>query len=211
MATIVLIDDHKVVCDGTAKLLEEKGHNVLFTASDGVDFFEKLKNNAVPELVVTDINMKLMNGYEIALTLKEQYPDVKVLVLSMLDDETAIIRMLKNGARGYCIKGDGFNELARAINEITTKGFYYSDLVTGPVIRKVLDVNESTIVSRLSDREIEFLKYSCTEMPYKEIADKMNVSPRTIDGYRDDLFKKFDIKSRTGLAIFAIKNGIVSL
>jgi DNA-binding NarL/FixJ family response regulator len=211
MASIVLIDDHKVVCDGTAKLLEEKSHQVLFTANNGVDFIEKLKAGNVPEIVVMDVNMKPMDGYETAAWLKENHPDVKVLALSMFDDEAAIIRMLRNGARGYCLKGNDFNELVRAINEIALKGFYYSDLVTGPVIRKVLDAGGSSEATRLNEREIEFLKYSCTEMTYKEVADKMNVSPRTVDGYRDELFRKLDVRSRVGLVIFAIKNGIVNL
>lgn len=211
MAAIALVDDHKVVCDGTAKLLEEKGHKVLFTASNGKNFVEKLMHYPVPDIVVLDINMKQMDGYETSLWLKQNHPDVKVLALSMYDDETAIIQMLKNGARGYCLKGNDFNELVRAINEISTKGFYYSDLVTGPVIRKVLDAEESNALSRLNEREINFLKLACTEKTYKEIADDMCVSPRTVDGYRDELFRKLCVKSRVGLVMFAIKNGIVKV
>jgi two-component system, NarL family, invasion response regulator UvrY len=133
----------------------------------------------------------------------------------MYDDENAIIRMLKNGAKGYILKDADPSELKQAINAVLTRGFYYSEMVTGKLIHSIGntddDDNGSTSVLKLSEREMEFLKLVCTEMTYKEIADKMYLSPRTIDGYRDALFEKLNIKTRVGLVLYAIKNGVVRI
>jgi two-component system, NarL family, invasion response regulator UvrY len=133
----------------------------------------------------------------------------------MYDNENAIIRMLRNGARGYLLKDTEPKEFKQALDAIMQKGFYYSELVTGKLIHAVNSItdegNELASSIKLSDREIEFLKLICTEMTYREIAEKMFLSPRTIDGYRDALFEKLNIKTRTGLVIFAIKNNLVQL
>ena len=133
----------------------------------------------------------------------------------MHDDENAVIRMLKNGARGYILKDTEPSELKTAIDAILQKGFYYSEMVTGRLVHSISGMDDeghgSQQVLHLTEREIEFLKLACSEMTYKEIADKMYLSPRTVDGYRDTLFQKLDIKTRTGLVIYAIKNGIVQV
>ncbi len=156
-----------------------------------------------------------MDGYETALWLKKNYPLIKVLSLSMYDNENAIIRMFKAGAKGYILKDCDPSELRTALDSVNNKGFYYSELVTGRLIHTInqmddADNNTANLV-QLSDREIEFLKLICSELTYKEIADKMFLSPRTIDGYRDALFEKLNAKTRVGLVMYAIKNGIVNL
>jgi DNA-binding NarL/FixJ family response regulator len=208
MANIALVDDHVLMRKGLANLLQDLEHQVLFEADNGKDFLDKLKDHTSPELVLMDINMPQMDGYETALEIKQSYPDIRVLALSMYDDELAIIKMLRNGARGYVLKDCEPKELKAAIKAVLEKGFYYSELVSGYLIRTI---NNPDDISRLSTREIEFLKLCCTEMTYKEIADKMCLSPRTVDGYRDELFRKLCIKSRVGLVMFAIKNGIVKV
>jgi DNA-binding NarL/FixJ family response regulator len=159
--------------------------------------------------------MPQMDGYETAQWIKENHPDIKVLALSMYDNENSIIRMLKCGAKGYILKDSEPAELKTAIEDLVTKGYYYSDLVSGKLIHAINKIEDegsavNTLVN-LNDRETDFLKYACTEMTYKEIADKMFVSPRTIDGYRDGLFEKLHVKTRVGLVMYAIKNGIVTV
>jgi DNA-binding NarL/FixJ family response regulator len=131
----------------------------------------------------------------------------------MYDNENAIIRMFKAGAKGYILKDCDPAELRTALDSIVRKGYYYSEMVTGRLIHTInqLDEEESNIkqLVQLNEREIEFLKLACTEMTYKEIADRMFLSPRTIDGYRDALFEKLSAKTRVGLVMYAIKNGIV--
>lgn len=213
MATIALVDDHALLRTGLANLLRDLGYQILCEAKNGSDFIEQLKKSAVPEVVLLDINMPLMDGYETAVWLKRNHPDVRVLALSMYDDEYAIIKMLKNGARGYILKDAEPSELKRAINALLDKGFYHSDLVTGTLIHTINHENDTDRpnVSGLNAKEIDFLKLVCTEMTYKEIAERLCISPRTVDGYRDDLFEKLGVKSRVGLVLFAIKNGIVKM
>ncbi len=216
MSNVVLVDDHVLLRNGLASLIESFGnYKVLFEANNGKAFIEKLNPKALPELVLMDINMPEMDGYETCLWLKNNYPDIKVLALSMYDNENAVIRMFKAGAKGYILKDCEPAELRAALKAVITKGFYYSEMVTGKLIHTIntLDENNSQAknIIKLNDREITFLKLACTELTYKEIADKMFVSPRTIDGYRDDLFEKLNIKTRVGLVMYAIKNGIITL
>jgi DNA-binding NarL/FixJ family response regulator len=215
MATIVLTDDHSLLRNGLAALVKTLGHTVLFEADNGKDFISKLDNNNLPDVLLLDINMPEMDGYETAQWIKENHPDIKVLALSMYDNENSIIRMLKCGAKGYILKDSEPAELKAAIDALVNKGYYYSDLVSGKLIHAINKIedagNDVNTVNNLNERETDFLKYACTELTYKEIADKMFLSPRTIDGYRDSLFEKLHVKTRVGLVMFAIKNGIVNL
>ncbi len=212
MTTLALVDDHILLRNGLASLVQNLGYTVLFEADNGNDFVLKLNKNGVPDIVLMDINMPVQDGYAATLWLKENHPQVHVLALSMYDDENSIIRMLKSGAKGYILKDSEPAELKTAIESIIRKGFYYSDMVTGRLMRTITDEDTTkTAAHKLSDREIDFLKYACTELTYKEIADKMYLSPRTIDGYRDALFEKLDIKTRVGLVLYAIKHNIVHI
>lgn len=212
MAKIVLVDDHSLLRNGLSSLVKNLGHTVLFEADNGKDFIEKLSKKELPDVVLLDINMPIMDGYETAAWLKLNFPQVNILSLSMYDNESAIIRMLNCGARGYILKDSHPKELKKAIELLMSKGFYYTDLVNDKLVQainKKEDNNSNTrMVSLLTEREIEFLKNICTELTYKEIAEKMQVSPRTVDGYRDALFDKTHVKTRVGLVIFAIKNGL---
>jgi two-component system, NarL family, invasion response regulator UvrY len=215
MANIVLTDDHVLLRNGLAALVRSLGHTVLFEADNGKDFISKLDKNNCPDVVLMDINMPEMDGYDTAQWIKTNYWHIKVLALSMYDNENAIIKMLKCGAKGYILKDSEPGELKAAIDALLTKGYYYSDLVSGKLIHAINKIDDegsdTHTVNHLNERETDFLKYACTELTYKEIADKMFVSPRTIDGYRDGLFEKLHVKTRVGLVMYAIKNGVVSL
>ena len=213
---IALTDDHVLLRNGLASLLEDLDYEVLFEADNGQDLIRKLNPGELPDVVLMDINMPQMDGYETTRWLKINHPGVRVLALSMYDDENAIIRMLKSGTRGYILKDSDPDELKAALQALISKGFYHSELVTGKLIHTINhmdDTDHSSVkdVLGLNDREIEFLKLVCTELTYKEIAEKMFLSPRTIDGYRDALFEKLGLKSRVGLVLFAIRNGIVNV
>jgi two-component system, NarL family, invasion response regulator UvrY len=215
-ASVAVVDDHVLLRNGLANLIRSlDSYAVLFEADNGKDFIEQLKSHYQPDIVLMDINMPEMDGYETALWLKRNHPGIKVLALSMYDNENSVIRMMKNGAKGYILKDIDSVEFRRALDSLISKGYYYSELVTGKLVHAVnqLDEPEQPIRSliMLNDREIEFLKLACTEMTYKEIAEKMFLSARTIDGYRDALFEKLNVKSRVGLVMYAIRSGIVNI
>lgn len=212
MATVALVDDHVLLRKGLANLLEDHGHEVVFEASNGNQMIEELSRHPVPEVMLLDINMPVMDGYESAAWLKKHFPGIRVLALSMYDDEPPVLRMIKNGARGYVLKDCEPGTLLTAIHQLLGQGYYYSEMVSARLVHTLLQEVESSkeLVAGigLTQRELQFLKLVCSEMTYKEIADAMCCSPRTVDGYRDALFEKLDIRSRVGLVRFAIRNGI---
>ena len=215
MITVALVDDHVMLRNGLAILLAGIGFDVLFEANNGEECAGYIKAGRIPQVILMDINMPVKDGFETTLWIKQNFPEIKVLALTMVDDDNAVIRMLKNGAIGYLLKESGPVELKAAIHAAAEKGFYYSEMVTGRLVHSIRGGDEgnnnSSLALHLTGKEIEFLKLACSELTYKEIADKMNVSPRTIDSYRDHLFEKLELKTRTGLALYAIKSGIVIL
>jgi len=212
---VALADDHVLLRNGLAGLVINLGYTVLFEANNGKDLISKLKKDNLPDIILMDINMPEMDGYDTTSWLKNNYPLIHVLALSMYDDENAIIRMLRNGSKGYIMKDADPLELKQAIDNVITKGVHYSEFVTGKLLHSIYQVDEpgngTKQMLNLNDREIEFLKLASTEMTYKEIADNMHLSPRTIDGYRDALFEKLNIRNRVGLVLFAIKQSIVQV
>lgn len=215
---LAIVDDHKLFRDGITELINGfNEYNIIIEADNGADFIQQLPAKGVPDIVLLDINMKEMDGFQTAGWLKEHHPEVKILALSMYENENAIIRMLKAGARGYVLKDIRKNELRQAIASIVSKGYYYSETITGKLIHVVRALDETGTdrsvknLMSISPREIEFLKFACTELTYKDIAEKMNLSSHTIDGYRDSLFEKLEVKTRVGLVLYAIRNKIVIL
>lgn len=212
---VALADDHVMLRNGLAGLITNLGFDVVFECNNGKELINKLNKENLPDIILMDINMPEMDGYDATLWVKNHYPLIHVLALSMYDDENAIIRMLKNGARGYIMKESDPFELKRAIDDVITKGVHYSELVTGRLLHSIYQVEEpdngTKQMLNMNEREIEFLKLASTEMTYREIADAMHLSPRTIDGYRDALFEKLNVRNRVGLVLFAIKHSIVQV
>jgi two-component system invasion response regulator UvrY len=215
---VAVVDDHVLLRNGLASLIGNfDNYTVLFEADNGKDCLASIRSGKVPDILLLDINMPVMDGFQTSALLKQEYPGVRILALSMYDDDNSIIRMLQNGAKGYILKDSEAIELKNALDSICRKGYYYTEMVTGKLIHAVnqSDGNDPlNMLSRevaLSDRDREFLRLVCTELTYKEIADRMLLSPRTIDGYRDSLFDRLGIRTRVGLAMYAIKNGIVRI
>lgn len=162
-AFIALVDDHVLLRNGLASLLKGLGYDVM-EANNGKHFIDTLTGNALPNLVLMDINMPQMDGYKTTAWLKENHPSVKVLALSMLDDENAIIKMIKSGAKGYLLKDTHPEELERAIETVLNKGFYHSELISGKLVKAITQSPDSSGKSnetavQLNEKEIEFLKW----------------------------------------------------
>ncbi len=209
---IAIVDDHTLLAISLQQLIRSLGNfEVLHLSKNGKEFIQNLNNTSdKPDLVLLDINMPVMDGFETAKWLKENHPEINVLALSMEDDEVTIIKMIHNGAKGYLLKDTPPETLKLAIDEIMSQGFYHSDLVANTLIHAFNKKQEVEDLG-LKDTEMQFVKLAATDKTYKEIADIMNLSPKTIDGYRQDVFRRYQIKNRVGLVLFAIKNGLVEV
>lgn len=211
---IAIVDDHTLFRKGMVSLLDESDEiNILFDASNGVEMISMLAQRQLPQVILMDINMPQMDGYEATRWLSSNHPQIKVLALSMYDDDKPIIEMLKSGAGGYLLKESRTSDLITAIKTIAAHGYFMNNLVSGKLIRSLQENNSSSknLLQEISANERKFLEHCCSEFTYKEIADKMNLSPHTIDNYRESLFQKFEIKSRTGLVLFALRNELIKL
>ncbi|CAM4382601.1 two component transcriptional regulator, LuxR family [Pedobacter westerhofensis] len=210
---IAIVDDHTLFRKGLVSLLTESDQlDILFDAANGLDMKQMINAELLPEVILMDINMPHMDGYAATKWVTKTYPSVKVLALSMFDEDKPIIEMLKSGAGGYLLKESKTTELVTAIKTIAAYGYYMNNLVSEKLIKSLHDTDPArNEASEISANELKFLQLSCSEMTYKEIANKMNLSPHTIDNYREALFHKFEIKSRTGLVLFAIKNELIQL
>lgn len=214
---ISIVDDHQLFRKGLIGLLKafNGAYNILFEASNGKDLQSKLSVAVLPDIILLDINMPDMDGFETVTWLNTQHPEVKVLVVSMIEREESIVRMLKLGVSGYLTKNVNPIELDTALQTIYNNGYYFTDFITGKLLHSIRNEGNNKVlgnpVPELNNREKTFLELACSELTYQEIADKMFLSPKTIDGYRNALFEKFQVKSRTGLALYAVKAGLVTL
>lgn len=214
---LALVDDHKLFRRGLISLIEMAvpEHSVLFEAENGDDLKQKIDPDNQPDIILMDINMPGVDGYQSVAWLNENFPLVHVLVVSMVENEESIVRMLRLGVKGYLCKDVEPTELGQALRTIVNKGFYYTDYITGILVHSIRE--ESTSLTKVSpvyemnDRELSFLQLACSELTYHEIAGKMFLSPKTVDGYRNTLFEKFGVKSRVGLVLFALRGGLISL
>lgn len=210
---VIIADDHILMRNALSRLVNSfEGYTVLAEADNGKDLKAKILQYKVPDIVLLDVNMPEMDGFETTQWLHKNYPYIKVLALSMLSDEKTIIKMFRLGAKGYLLKNTDPEELKKALDAVADKNVYLSEFVSGKLVsglNKYADLDEKPVL--LNDREKEFLRWTCTELAYKDIAEKMNVSPRTADDYRQALFGKLKVHSRVGLVMYAIKNGIVEV
>ena len=210
---IAIVDDHTMFRKGLAVLINLfPSYHVLLDVANGREFTEALDPDQLPDIVLLDIPLPVMDGYATASWLRARYPEIKVMALSTMDSDVSIIKMIHQGARGYILKDADPKELKLAFDEIMDKGYYYNEILTRKVIQSIHQGSESGDgFPKLTDRELEFLQHACSEKNYQQIAREMFVSERTVDGYRESLFKKFNVSNRVGLVLYAIRNQLVKL
>ena len=211
--TIAIVDDHSLFARSLEKLINSfPQFRVVFHAKNGVELQERIGNNpnGIPEIVLLDINMPVMDGFETAEWLTKNHPKVKIMTLSMEDDEQSILKMLRKGAKGYLLKDINPEILNLALIELIEKGYYHSEKVSETLLHSLTSFEDGSVLD-FKENELTFIQLACSEMTYKEIADVMDLSPKTIVGYRQDLFKRLKIKNRVGLVIFALKNNLMKI
>ena len=211
---IVLADDHILLRNALAELVDGFGDcKVVYQAGTGREVIRYLSTGDIPHVAILDLNMPDIDGFETAEWIRQHFPEINILMLTMYDSELSLIRLLQSGVKGFLRKDIHPSELKFAIRSVVRTGFYYSSNATGRLVnlfRNNKESNNRLQHSILTLAEIKFLKLACTDLTYKEIAQQMVLNPRSVDTLRDQLFVKLDVKSRVGLAMIAVKHGIVT-
>ncbi|MDP9048041.1 MAG: response regulator transcription factor [Bacteroidota bacterium] len=206
---IALVDDHRLFRSGIASLINKlPQYQILFEAGDGEELTRKLTPRVKPHIVLLDINMPKKDGIETASWIRKNYPDVNIIVLSMFEDAEKVLKMVKMGVKGYLLKDAEPLEFEQALERVSHGEVYYPEFVTRYLLK---NFNKQAEQVQLNHRELEFLKLVGSELTYREIAEQMSISTRTVDGYRDQLFEKLQIRSRVGLVLYALKNNLIEL
>jgi two-component system invasion response regulator UvrY len=215
MILIGLVDDHSITRKGIKALLETNNHFKIIVESDnGKQLLKYLQNsNELPEVLILDISMPDMDGFETINQVSILYPSIKILIFSFYQAEDAILNAVNKGACGFLSKTADPDKLLIAIQSIMKYGFYINDQ-----IKKKYSLNKTSKTIKgflgkqvLTEKEIQFIRYASSNLTYKEIAMKMNIQPKTLENYRDSLFQKLDINNRAALTLYGIQNGIVQL
>ena len=211
---IAIVDDHELMARALSGLIQKfENYEVIFEVFSGADLKVRIGIGLIPEVILLDVSMPQMDGYEVANWLRYNHPSIKVLALSMNNRQEAIVKMLRNGAKGYLLKGCTPHELKQGLDSLMQKGHYYTDYLTSQLIRNLNSeyVLDPIAELGLNDRELQFVRFSCSELTYAEISDKMCVSPRTVDGYREAVFFKMNVKSRVGMVLEALRLGLFEM
>jgi two-component system, NarL family, invasion response regulator UvrY len=216
MIPVALAEENMLLRTALVQLIEGLGdYKIVLQASNGNELIRILQPEYLPELILLGLSLPHTDGVASAKTLSEKYPQLKIIALIGDEGEVPVAGMIKNGIRGYIKIDAGPKRIREALAHVLKNGFYIPHSLTGSLMHSFqhnyrADMYNNYLL-RLTEREKEFMKFSCTEMTYKEIAQEMEISPRTVDGYRDGLFEKLGVKSRVGLALFAIRAGLVNI
>lgn len=209
--SVAMADDHQLFLKSLSMLVNSfSGFSVVVEALNGKELIERFEQKRIiPDIVLIDVNMQVMDGEATAKYLSEKYPLAKIVALSMKDDSQTILNMLRAGCCAYLLKDIHPDELEKALIEINNTGHYNADAANINFRRLLNYQNEECL--NINEREKRFLQLASTDATYKQIASEMCLSERTIDGYRETLFRKFNVQSRVGLVLEALRRNIVDL
>ena len=212
MIKLALADDQNLFRKGMAMLLRElDGMEVTLECANGKDLLKAIA--VVPvDIVLLDLEMPVMDGVETMKRMRTDHPEVKVLVLSMHSEEKFIVHLMELGANGYLLKTAEATEVENAIRSVAESGYYFSDMVSQVMLQGLVKKDKVrpyfNVIDPLSDREIEVLKLICAEKTTSEIAEQLFLSPRTVEGHRNNILLKTGARNVAGLVVFAMTNGI---
>jgi DNA-binding NarL/FixJ family response regulator len=212
---VIITDDHKLFRKGIIALLEDFDFiGETREASNGAELLELLaKMKTLPDVILLDLRMPVMDGVEAHNKIRKLYPDIKVIILTMEDDEQYILHLISEGVNGYLLKNADPDEMEKAILKVVENGYYFSENISTLVVKGMVkkDVSEAIPVLDFNERELQVLELICKEFTATEIAEKLNLSARTVEGYRQKLIEKAGVKNVAGLVIFAVKNNLFPL
>ncbi|CAM1339210.1 response regulator [Tenacibaculum aestuarii] len=215
---ISIVDDHNLFRKGLEKLInlrnQDNRYQILFEAENGVDLQQKLRLVGVPDIVFLDIDMPEMDGYDTVSWVKQNYKEMKIIVVTMFENEEAVIKMIREGVNGYLSKDLEVEDMHNALETVISGNNFFPNFAAEIMANNIGNIDSSGyikvgLLAGVSEREREFLNYVPTDLTYSQIADKMYLSEKTIDGYRGAMFKKFNVKSRQGLTTFLLRNKII--
>lgn len=211
MIKIIIADDHQMVTEGLKSLLESDATmKVIATAPNGYELI-RMVELVLPDIVLMDIDMPVMNGIEALSAIRKQFPGLKVIVLTMHEEKALVKKMTELGAKGFLFKNSDKVELVNAIKIVNSGGSYFTAALTSKLLESYQTGSPASThsVLILTDREIEILKLIAAGFSNKEIGDKLYISHRTVDTHRTNLMKKLEVSNIAGLIRFAIKNGYI--
>ncbi|MFT3749458.1 MAG: response regulator transcription factor [Agriterribacter sp.] len=210
---VAIADDHKIFRKGVILSLRPYT-NIKFVleAENGEELLNGL-SAAEPDVVLMDLRMPVKDGIEATKTISKDFPKIHVIVLTMYEDERFVSHLMENGANGYLLKSADPSEIKKAIVEVVTKGYYLNNFVNKVLLKKshartktIPSLNSEIVVS---DKEREVLRLLCMEFTATEIAQKMDISPRTVEAIKDRLMARFNVKNTAGLVFFAVRNNLI--
>ena len=211
---IAIADDYKIYRDGLkVGLASDANLEVVLEADNGEDLINGLEK-ASPDVIIMDLKMPIMDGMEATKEVRKRFAHIKVLVVTMYEDDKFIIHLMENGANGYLLKNADSDEILKSIYAVHENGYYFNDLVNKALLKKlVIKGNFKPSFNQdveFTERELEVLKLICEEKTAAEIAKEIFLSPRSVEGIRQRLIEKVGVRNTAGLVMFAIKNGIVT-
>jgi two-component system response regulator DegU len=210
---VIITDDHKLFRKGIAALLSDFGFiNEIGEAGNGIELLEEIENlESPPDLILLDIRMPEMDGIEAQKLVRQKYPEIKIIILSMEDDEQIVLHLIEQGVNGYLLKNADPDEMEMAIKKVISEGYYFSQEFSQLIVKNVVlkKTNKFELEQELNSKELQVLELICRQFTANEIADKLNLSVRTIEGYRRKLLEKTKSKNLAGLVVFALKNNLV--
>ena len=212
---VAVVDDHEMFRKGIIGILVDSEHfDVTLEAADGQEFLDKMESTNV-DVVLLDLEMPVLSGMDACKAAREKFPDVKILILTMHKTPHFMVHMMENGANGYLVKESGPKELQEAITKVHETGYYFSDAVSKAMLQRIDGGNkkpkqvDESLHNQLSNREQEVLELICQELTTPEIAEKLYLSPRTVEGYRKQLLEKTGTRNTAGLVMWAVRQGVV--
>lgn len=214
--TIAIADDEALFRKGLKLLIEDfDGLEVILDAEHGQHLLDQLATDLLPDILLLDLKMPVLNGIETAKILREKYPSIKIIVLSTHFSKAFILNMIELGASAYLPKNSSPEEVVETIRAVNNKGFHYNsevmEVIRENMMKKNMPRNKPNLGEELTKREKEILQLICEQFTTAEIADKLYISPRTVDGHRNNLLAKLGCRNTAGLVVYALQNDIVQL